>query len=63
METTIYKFGGATVTICDKSSDVERQNRLRKPLEAFFQNILKEEKKNYEEDNKEKIKTVGQSNN
>ena len=63
METTIYKFGGATVTICDKSSDVERQKRLRKPLEAFFQNILKEEKNKHEKDNKEKTQTVGQSNN
>ena len=61
MEKQTYIFGGATVTIVDKSSDVERQTRLRKPLEAFYLNILKEEKK-HEENNKKKTQTLGQSN-
>lgn len=58
MRTTTHTIGGATVTIIDKSSDVERQNRLRKPLETFYLNILKEERQH--EKDKKKIETVGQ---
>ena len=61
MEKQTYIFGGATVTIVDKSSHAERTKRLRKPLEAFYLNILKEEKK-HEENNKKKTPSVGRSN-
>lgn len=63
METTTYIIGGTTVTIVDRSSHADRTERLRKPLEAFYLNILKEERKQHEKDNKEKIETMGQKHN